>query len=403
MLILTDPTTLSHKTVELLGSRLMPALESPERITIILAALEQTQHSVRQLNIEEHPEAVGEGSLLLDLLSNSHDSDYLHHLKTAHAAWIEQGLLEPTDTILPECFPSHRLSRNRTIAARLAEPPKDIFARAGFYAFDMSAGICKDTWKAALASANLAVEAARFAAGHEASSNGAVGVVGVGDDHAAAPTSSSLTAFALCRPPGHHCTTSMAGGYCYINNAVIAVLAMQRLHKRRSAAASPNIAILDIDFHHGNGTQEYFYSDPSVLYVSIHGQDEYPYFTGHVDEKGEGKGEGFNLNLPLPAGSTAEAYLELLETALRRVEEYRPEYLVVSMGFDTFHLDVLGSFKLESDDYFRIARKITASKIIARLPCVILLEGGYALEQLGENFCQFLTGWESNRPVGSGN
>lgn len=303
MLVLHDPTTLGHRTVELLGSRLIPALECPQRITVILAALEKTNHQVREIHHEPETD-----SLLTQILHASHDGGYLHHLKTAHAAWVDQGLLKPDESILPECFPLQRFSRYSQIAARLSLPPKDIYAQAGFYAFDMSAAIAQGTWQSALASANLAVEAARVAV--ERGQRGSV-----------EPHNSAV--LALCRPPGHHCTTNLAGGYCYINNAVVAVHALRHLHAGQDKV---QIAVLDIDFHHGNGTQEHFYTDPSVLYVSIHGEDEYPYFSGFVDEVGEGEGRGYNLNLPLPAGSSAESYQQLLDQGISRIEEYQPDY-----------------------------------------------------------------------------
>lgn len=220
------------------------------------------------------------------------------------------------------------------------------------------------------------------------------------------------TIVSLCRPPGHHCDTKMAGGYCYVNNAVIAVEAINHLHKFGLTGAEtsgntmkdiqdhgdtmkdiqdPKVAILDIDFHHGNGTQDYFYESGHVQYVSIHGENEYPYFSGNAQEVGKGDGQGFNFNYPLPVGSTAETYLKTLNEALSKIRDFDAEYLIISLGFDTYHLDPLGSFKLETKDYRRIAHLIRRR---LKMPCLILLEGGYVIKDLGSNFVAFLEGWE---------
>lgn len=381
MIILHDPTTLLHSTVEFLGAKLIPALECPERITTILRAAQSTNHEIRTIHID-HDKAVANGehqpSLLYQLLNSTHKQDYLDHLRTAYAAWYEEGLLEKDGTVLPECFPNKRMFDSQKLDSGLADPPKDIFARAGYYAFDLSAGISTHTWTSALASANLAVEGCRSITDPTADlSNNAV--------------------FALCRPPGHHCTTSMAGGYCYINNAVIAVQSIRHfVSEHGSERSTPKIVILDIDFHHGNGTQDYFYRDPDVLYVSIHGQDEYPYYSGQETEKGDGEGLGFNVNLPLPADSSFEQYLEKVEVAIEHIDAYEPTHIIVSLGFDTFHLDRLGCFKLYTESYEAIAHRFRSAKSLRDIPSLILLEGGYVLESLGENVTAFLQGWERN-------
>jgi acetoin utilization deacetylase AcuC-like enzyme len=382
MLVLHDPTTLLHSTVELLGARLIPALECPDRIISILKALEGTNHEVRLVGTGQGGEPLQDLSLLQKLLSATHGQGYLQHLRTAHAKWLDNGLLEKNGTVLPECFPNQRMFSTNSLGARLSVPPKDLFARSGYYAFDMSAGISEHTWTSAVASANLAVEGARIIMNTDTKS-----------DHP--------TVLALCRPPGHHCTTSMAGGYCYINNAVIAVESIRHfndLRKPRHETSVPKILILDIDFHHGNGTQDYFYEDPNVLFVSIHGQNEYPYYSGFEDETGQGRGKGFNVNLPLLAGSSFELYMEKVELAIQHIEHYEPHYLVVSLGFDTFHLDRLGSFKLYSESYEAIAYRFRSSKALKDIPTLILLEGGYVVESLGHNVASFLQGWERSSP-----
>lgn len=195
------------------------------------------------------------------------------------------------------------------------------------------------------------------------------------------------TALALCRPPGHHCDGRRAGGYCYINNAALAVSTWRSTHPEA------RIGILDIDFHHGNGTQEIFYADPKVMYVSLHGDDEFPYYTGAEDETGIGEGKGMNINLPLKVGSPIEEYLEKLEHGLRRLVEFKIEFLIVSLGFDTFHSDPLGHFQIHTEDYGTIAK--TTRQALQNIPALILLEGGYVIEHLGANMLSFLKGWNS--------
>ena len=233
----------------------------------------------------------------------------------------------------------------------------------------MSTGISLGTWLAIEASANLAAEAARL----------------IVDNN------NLETVLALCRPPGHHCNTAKAGGYCYVNNAVIAVQATRQLWPR---SEKPKIAILDLDFHHGNGTQDYFYSDPHVLYVSIHGRDEYPYYSGFEDETGKAEGEGFNVNLPLEAGASIERYLESVDSMVERTRAYVPDFLIVSLGFDTFMLDPIGKFSIDTGDYEKISRRIRGADGLREVPSVILLEGGYVVERLGQNIVSFLRGWE---------
>jgi len=362
MLVLHDEATRLHQTVEVLGAKTIPALECPERLEKILEALaEDGRHGIRIVDAQGHePE-------LRQILSSSHDPGYLEHLRTCHDDWVRAGVIAVDDSVLPECFPVVGL-------ARRPQPPKDIFARPGYYSFDLSTGICKDTWKSATASASLALEAARLVAD-------------------VSPVS-TLDVLALCRPPGHHCTTALAGGYCYLNNAVVAVEGL-----RRFSASEVRVAVLDLDFHHGNGTQSYFYADGSVLYVSIHGENEYPYYTGFEDEKGEGAGEGKTLNLALPPKSSARDYLAKVDVAVEKIRAFGPSHLVVSLGFDTFHLDPLGSFDLRTENYEDIAANVRCQSGIRGLPSILLLEGGYVLEHLGANVLSFLKGWEKEADI----
>jgi acetoin utilization deacetylase AcuC-like enzyme len=342
--------------------------ESPERITAILETLSKSSfHEVNEFGLGNCSSDLNDS--FLNILKTSHDAGYLVHLQTAHSEWVANHLVEEDESILPESF---RLPAQAS-ASRKDEPPKDVFARMGYYAFDMSSGLTKDSWKSIEASAFLAFRAAFEITRKD----------------------SDINALALCRPPGHHCNTKMAGGYCYVNNAVIAVDAL-----RHFAGKGPTIpvAILDIDYHHGNGTQDHFYSDSTVLYTSIHGEDEYPYYSGFADEHGEGAGEGFNLNLPLAKDSYVSQYLLELSTAIIRITQFAPEFLVISLGFDTYFKDPLGSFKIRTKDYWSIAHTIRNESRLKNIPTVILLEGGYVIEDLGANMEAFLDGWEG-RPA----
>ena len=357
MIVLHDPNTLLHETVELLGSNMIPALESPTRIRAIVETISHSDHTLQIVGSPSNN--ASDQKIVLDLVRQTHGNDYLNHLDNAFKQWRDAGLIGQHDSILPECFVF------QTIARATPQAPKDIFARAGFFAFDMSSGIMQNTYTSILASANLAVQAV-----HKLRN----------DD--------IKNAVALCRPPGHHCDGHRAGGYCYVNNAAVAVSAW------RTHSPEGRVGILDIDFHHGNGTEEIFYDDPKVFYTSIHGEGEFPYYTGMADEIGTGDAIGTNLNLPLVTGSSFEAYMEKLGLALSALTDFIPEFLVVSLGFDTFHLDPLGSFKIDTEDYEVMGRRIRER--LAGLPVVILLEGGYCVEHLGGNLLSFIKGWETN-------
>ena len=244
LVILWDPDTLLHHTVELLGSRLIPALESPDRLEAILQALRGSAHALHAITSSSLA-AQERMTRLLKLTSETHDLEYLSHLRGIFQTWFDAGLIKADGHVLPECFVYPTATR------KPPRPPKDPFARAGYYAFDMSSGIMSDSYKAIVASANLACEGTDMLSGCPDLPN------------------SVDTVVALCRPPGHHCDGHRAGGYCYINNAALAVSAW------RSTRPIAKVGIFDIDFHHGNGTQEIFYSDPKVLYMSIHGEDEF--------------------------------------------------------------------------------------------------------------------------------
>ncbi|KAJ7228505.1 histone deacetylase superfamily [Mycena pura] len=425
MLVLHDPATLKHQIVELLDCKPIPAYESPTRIEVLVAAIQASvpQHSLRtivssftsaSLNSSSLAPAPSSGDLLGRFLSETHDKDYLRHLShifddiiraqidvdgsselSAAEAEAEYERIKATEfsefVVLPETFRPPMRTRNGLNTGALEQnvrAPKDIFGRHGFYTYDMATGVGKDTWAAACASAHLAVVGAEL-------------IVPKAKVPGVSREDSHKNVFAMCRPPGHHCTTDMAGGYCYLNNAVVAIQALryhhaaQRLQQQEidEQPAHPRITVLDLDFHHGNGTQAAFYEDPTVLYISIHGEGEYPYYTGYPEETGTGLGAGFNINLPL-AMATADEYLDKLQVAVDHMKAYKPEYIVVSLGFDTFRGDPLGNFMIDTPDYERIARKVREEELLSGTPSLILLEGGYMVEKLGVNLLSFLKGWE---------
>ena len=276
-----------------------------------------------------------------------HDADYLAFLQSAHADWRAAG--REGDAI-GYTFP---VVRRRPLAF------DRIDARIGAYAMDASSPIAEGTWQSAYWSAQAALSAAHAVLGGE------------------------RAAFALCRPPGHHCGRDYLGGYCFLNNAAIAA--------RAAADAGHRVAILDVDYHHGNGTQDIFYADGAVLFASIHADPatDYPFFWGHADERGEGAGEGATLNLPLPRGTGWADYAPALETALQAVADHGATLLVVSYGADTFAGDPISQFRIETAEYTAMGRAIGA----LGLPTVIAMEGGYAVDALGGNVAAFLAGF----------
>jgi acetoin utilization deacetylase AcuC-like enzyme len=192
--------------------------------------------------------------------------------------------------------------------------------------------------------------------------------------------------FALTRPPGHHAGADFFGGYCFINNAALAAQHLLDDGARK-------VAILDLDYHHGNGTQSIFYQRSDVQFISIHAdpRTEFPFYLGHADETGEGAGLGYNMNLPLPAGTAAAAWFAALETACIRLASFAPEALVVSLGVDTFAGDPLSYFSLQSADFLRIGERLS----FLGLPTAFVMEGGYAVKEIGVNVVNVLEGFET--------
>jgi acetoin utilization deacetylase AcuC-like enzyme len=238
---------------------------------------------------------------------------------------------------------------------RWQRKPTSFVGRAGYYSFDLNAPLVAGTFPAALMAANCALSGAQAIANGE------------------------RTAFALCRPPGHHAGRDHCGGYCYLNNAAIAA---------KWLSAKGGVAILDIDYHGGNGTQDIFYDSAEVLTISIHADPgyQYPLFVGYADETGEGAGFGYHRNFPLPPHTNDADYLRTLDEALVLIQQFAPDYLVVSAGMDIYIDDPLGDFDVTTDGIRQIGEGIAAMK----LPTLVVMEGGYNNDALGENIVALL-------------
>jgi len=337
MLTIYSEHQTSHAPLrELNNGDWMDFAESPTRLGSIL---------------EKVPECTAPSDHRLDPILAVHDAGYVDFLQSAHKEWLEQG--REGDAI-GYAFP---------VRGRRPLAHDRIDARLGQYGFDAASPISAGTWTSAYWAAQSALS---------------------GLDAIIAGETSQ--AFALCRPPGHHSGADYFGGYCYLNNAAIAARAAQ-------AAGLGPVAILDVDYHHGNGTQDIFYEDAGVLFASIHAdpKSDYPYFWGHADEIGAGVGEGATFNQPLPRGTTWEAYNPALDKALDRIAAFGAKILVVSYGADTFEKDPISEFKLTTDDMHRIGAKVRT----LNLPTLTVMEGGYRIDALGSNVEAYLTGLET--------
>lgn len=319
-------------TGEFFNGAVHAAAESPARVDAILNAIGRTEE-VRDFG--------------LDPLLRVHSREYVEFLQSAHALWLAAGR---EGDAFPYTFP---VVRRRPLKLQRID------ALLGQYSFDTSSPIGPGTWDASYWSAQTAVAATDAVLGGE------------------------RTAFSLCRPPGHHCGADYLGGYSYFSNAAIAA-------DHAVANGRTRVAILDVDYHHGNGTQDIFYSRGDVLYVSIHADPamDYPYYWGHAYEIGDGDGEGANLNLPVPRGTTWDGYAPALTQACDRIEQHAPELLIVSYGADTYEADPISHLKIKTNDYAPMARRIAS----LGLPTVVVMEGGYAVDALGPNVAGFLSG-----------
>ena len=320
--------------LELQNGALVPHAESQARVDAIKA-------SVSDLN---DPTDFG-----LDPILSVHDAAYIDFLKRAHSDWVGAG--RPGDAF-PYVFP---------IRGRRSLKLERIDAELGQYAYDCGTPVAVGTWETVYWSAQSALSALSHVLG--------------GAQHA----------FAFSRPPGHHAGRDYMGGYSYLNHTAICA-------EEALKGGAARVAVLDVDYHHGNGTQDIFFDRDEVLTVSLHADPstDYPFYWGHADEIGTGQGAGRNINLPMPRGTTWSDYALVLERALEQVQTFKPDLLIVPFGADTYAHDPISFFGIETSEYTNMSEMIAA----LNLPTLICMEGGYAVEALGANVAAFLKGFE---------
>ncbi|KAF8608843.1 Arginase/deacetylase [Ceratobasidium sp. AG-I] len=374
---------------EILSGNAVPYLESPDRMTKIMSQMAHDDRTSSwhwtDIDSSDHQsDETNRSNPPLDpfeAISKVHSPEYIDYLQHAYELWVQDGGSKAA--VLPEVFPHPSLlatANSKTVKSKNLSP----LAKAGLYCFDLSCPITADTYGSAMAAVRVVLEALRHLMVETSRIHSAKET-----EEATAYPPQCLGVFALTRPPGHHAGPAVCGGYCFFNNAAIAVKCLQS-ETARVENETPKVAILDIDYHHGNGTQEVFYSDPSVLYVSLHAEGDYPYFTGTTEEVGDGPGKDFNVNIPLPQRSTGnEEYITALKQAAGKISEYSARWLVVSLGVDTYKDDPICNFQLTSECYSKIGHEI--GKL--GLPTLFVMEGGYHLETLGTNVGGVLSGF----------
>lgn len=310
--------------------------DAPARIERILSAL-------READFEVIPPRF----YCVDAVRTVHSKDYVDYLSGAYEAWVAAG--KSPAGVIPGTFPVRAIRRR----------PDDLSRRAGWHCLDTETPITEHTFEAAVGSACCALTAADLLLAGES------------------------RAYALCRPPGHHAGRDHCGGYCYFNNAALAATRL-----RDGSGTACKVAILDVDAHHGNGTQSIFYESSDVLYASVHADPNvtYPYYWGYAEETGAGAGGGFNLNVPLSPRADETTYFGALARALEATQRFGPDFLVVSLGTDGSAYDRLGPFALSTEAFAEMGQRIAE----AGVPTLVVQEGGYHLATLGECVALFL-------------
>jgi acetoin utilization deacetylase AcuC-like enzyme len=334
--------TLHHGKLEMFRGALVPCFEVPARVDHVLAELQR-----RPLGPVLPPQTFDDV-----LLHCVHSPRYLDFLAHAWNEWVALDESHVSRDALPSVWPV------RTLRSDVL--PLNFAARMGLFSMDAGTPLTSGTWVAARAGADCALSAAQ------------------------AVVDGDKLAFALTRPPGHHAGADFFGGYCFLNNAALAAQ-----HLRNHGV--DRVAVLDIDYHHGNGTQAIFYARPDVYFTSIHGDPstEYPFYLGYADELGVGAGLGANQNLPLPRGTDFDVWRQALTLALQGIQTFGAQALVVSLGLDTFEGDPISGFKLLCSDYLLVGKDIAKT----RLPTVFVFEGGYAVADIGVNAVNVLQGF----------
>lgn len=343
MLAIFDERQFLHRPLtRLAGGALEQNPEQPVRITALLSGLERLAISVQP-----------PGDHAFGAIATVHDPDYLAFLRTGFEAW----------RALPGTGPELRSSVHA--GRHMGRLPRDLLGRAGFYQADASCVLVEGTWEAARASANTALDAMKRVISGESA------------------------VYALCRPPGHHAYRDQAGGFCYLNNTAIAA--------NWAASQGARVAIIDVDVHHGNGTQAIFYDRRDVLTVSVHGDPAwlYPYYAGYADETGAGSGEDFNLNLPVPPMSNSEAYLAAVARGCDAVRRFSPNILIVALGLDASRDDPFACMAVDEDGFRRMGDTLAT---LSR-PTVIVQEGGYPSPSLGASLAAFLEAFTARQAI----
>lgn len=329
---------------EIHHGKMVPSFENPSRVKHIRDCLEKNGYG----------DFIEPCDFGIEPILRVHKPDYVSFLETIWQDWQQAG---HEGDIIPYIWPVPGLKR-------MAH--NNLNAKVGSYAFSSDTAIMSGTWEAAYHGVQAALTAFK-----QVSQGGA------------------RAAFALTRPPGHHAHASTYGGYCFLNNA--AIVAQACLDE-----GANKVCILDVDYHHGNGTQDIFYERKDVLTLSIHGEPEsnFPYFLGYEDEKGEGEGLGFNANFPLADGTNFKGWSLAFEKARQIIADYEPDLLVVPLGVDTFEGDPISHFKLKSEDFKSMGAMIEGLK----LPCVFVMEGGYDVSPIGQNVFNVLHGFDAAVP-----
>lgn len=345
MKIISSPVQLKHNPRQtMLRGKMVAAVERPERLGLLVNSLCEDGH--QDVRTDAHP---------LDPVLRVHDRGYIDFLREAHAEW--HGLPDASDDVMPN---THHY-RNAAVAGQPAgrPPANSITGRAGWYVSDLNCGIGEGTWAAVEASAQSAIHAAK------------------------AVIAGERAAFAACRPPGHHAYSDQAAGFCYVNNSAVVADML--------AATFGKVAIIDIDTHHGDGTQSIFYARNDVFTGSVHTDPSgyYPFFVGYADERGAGPGEGHNMNVPLAPGSNDNDFVVACGTLAKAALERRCGAIVLAAGWDAHEKDPLSLLRV-SDDGFARAGEIFGAM---RLPTVIVQEGGYSLDVIARAPKRFLAGF----------
>jgi acetoin utilization deacetylase AcuC-like enzyme len=296
----------------------------------------------------------------LAALAAVHSPAYLDYLATAYARWMALRLpgIEPGPEVLPNLSPYPHARHAVPGAPRPDCPSASVIAQTGWYISDLSCPIGPHSWRSILRAAHSAQAAADAVCAGE------------------------TLAYALCRPSGHHAHRDRAGGFCYVNNSAIAA--------QRLAGRFGRVAVLDVDAHHGDGTQQIFYERADVLTVSTHADPGtyYPFYSGHAEERGAGAGLGFNLNLPLAHGSGNADFLAAVDTGCAELRRFAPAALVLALGFDSYRDDPISVLKVDFDAYRAVGQRVRA----LGLPTVVVQEGGYMVEALGPGLRALLDG-----------